>query len=382
MRLRPLAISLLARGHRVCFAARDLSNVSKVFGELDVQFVQAPWNSNRTQIIQPVITYADLLLNVGFAAETSLTSHVKAWQSLFQLIKPDLVICDNSPTALLAARGERFVITTVSSGFFCPVDESPLRHLRPLAPEFHSRARDNEHRLLDVLNQNLAHRSLPPLDRVTQLYHDERIHHFLLTFAELDHFTGRPQTKYWGTWPFGMSGAGFERPAQGNCVFAYLKPFPALMNVLEDLSTAPFRTVAYVAGLNDQDRNRLQSASLHLSTSPINITEAAEKCNAALTNATHATCIAMLLKGKPLIHVPQFFEQQLFAEATGRLGVSVVARTVKFGTRRAIDQVFSDTRYADAAARFVSKYQDCRFELVADQIVDEMEDMLRASRHQ
>jgi hypothetical protein len=377
MSLRPLAKSLSARGHKIFLAARDLSQVRRVFADIDLTLLQSPWNSRRFQIIQPVITYADMLLNVGFAEIEAVAGHVDAWRAMFELVQPDLLVCDHSPTALLAAKGSDFGVATAGTGFFCPVDESPLRHVRNLAPELRPKALQHEQKLLDMLNELLKRRSLPSLQRVTQLYHDEKTRHFLLTFAELDHFPGRGGAKYWGTWPFGMSGEPFVRPGTGPCIFAYLKPFEALTRVLADLTNAPFRTVAYVDALRESDRARFESEKLRLPKNPVNVSQAAANCDLALTNATHGTCIAMLLKGKPLVHVPHFLEQELFAATTERLGASVRARAdEQGGTRRAVERVLSDRRYAAAAAGFAQRYKNHRFDQAADAIVDEMEQMI------
>src|SRR3954466_6055754 len=108
--LQPLTIEFLKRGHQVFLAARDLSQLQTVFAGIDVTLLQAPWNARCKGILQPVITYADLLLNVGFSDANALSSHVSAWKSIYDLVKPDLLVCDHSPTALLAARGYHFAI--------------------------------------------------------------------------------------------------------------------------------------------------------------------------------------------------------------------------------------------------------------------------------
>ena len=98
----------------------------------------APWKSRPTEQVETVVTYADLLLNIGFGDGEAFTVHLHAWRNLFELVQPDLLVCDHSPTALLAARtltsaygtltpalsqGERemrFPVATVGTGFFTP----------------------------------------------------------------------------------------------------------------------------------------------------------------------------------------------------------------------------------------------------------------------
>ena len=377
--LRPLAKAFCQRGCEVFLAARDLSQVRRVFAGLPVVPLQSPWNSRRLQPIDPVVTYADLLLNVGFAELDSLACHVQAWRVLYRALQPQLLVCDHSPTALLAARGQGFPVATAGTGFFVPVDESPLRFLREASDELRPQVAKHEALLLDVLNRIVRASGCQLLDRATQLYHDASIHHFLLTFPELDHFGPRTGAKYWGTWPFGVEGTSFVRSNSVPNIFAYLKPFPALADVLADLSTAPCNTIAYVDSLKESERVKWQSDRLQLLRTPINITRAAEACDLAITNATHGTCIAMLLHGKPLVHVPHFLEQALFAAATERIGVSVTAQPHEtFGTRNAILRVVGDPSYTAAANIFRDRYKTHDFETAADEIVNEMARLVTA----
>src|SRR5436190_18203501 len=153
--LRPLAESLIKRGHQVFLAARSLAQVRHVFTDPRVTLLQSPWNNRRVELIQPVVTYADLLLNVGYSDEESLGAHLEAWQSLYRLVEPDLLVCDHSPTALFVARGQRFPVATAGSGFYCPPDESPLRLMRDVPSEVRTPALRHELYLLDVLNRSL-----------------------------------------------------------------------------------------------------------------------------------------------------------------------------------------------------------------------------------
>jgi hypothetical protein len=245
MNLRPLAIELAARGHQVFLAAGDLSRVAGVFAagsgqcsvvggqlapgsaegseapsprpsptgrgsERGITVLPAPWKTTRTKTVETIVTYADLLLNIGFGDGEAFTVHLQAWRNLYELVQPDLLVCDHSPTALLAARtltaargtltpalspprrifdpgereegartsprrvpedpalslprpifdpGEReirFPVATVGTGFFTPVDESPLRLLRRVPPEELPAVRAREQRLLDIMNSQLA----------------------------------------------------------------------------------------------------------------------------------------------------------------------------------------------------------------------------------
>ena len=377
MNLRPLVMELAARRHRLFLATRDLSQVERVFAGHEFTLLPAPWNCRRVRKIEPAVTYADLLFNVGFGDRMALKSHIQAWQSLFAFVQPELMICDHSPTALLAARFSRFPVATAGSGFLCPIDESPLRPLRDVPADQRQAAYEREHRLLGDINLILEAQSLPPIERVTQLYHTNRIKNFLLTFPELDHFAGRPHGDYRGAWPFGLAGDPFERKDRGPHIFAYLKPFPTLKDLLASLAVSSFSVTAYIDGWSEAEVSRFASNRLTFVSGPIDMRQAAERCDAALINANHGTCLAMLLSGKPLVQLPIFLEQAILAAVTDRLGVSVTASLNDVpGILRAVDLAITDHRFRLAASVFANRYQGYQFEKSIQQLIDSMEGLI------
>ena len=291
-------------------------------------------------------------------------------------------------------------MATVGTGFFTPIDEAPLRLLRKVGPEELPAVRAREERLVEIMNRqveaaqesggrsqgsegtassfSVQQSSLDPLQRVTQLYHDGRTKHFLLTFPELDHFGPREGGDYRGALPYGLSGQAFVRPAgSGQCVFAYLKPIAALEEVVQRLAASPYCGMIHLDGVPEEKFRKYQTDRWRLTNRPIDIRQAAAGCDVAITNANPGTCTAMLLAGKPLVNVPAFLEQWLFAAAVERLGAGITvnindARGIFEATHRVLD----DLRYATAAADFAARHEHHRPDEVAAQIVDELEAML------
>jgi hypothetical protein len=228
--------------------------------------------------------------------------------------------------------------------------------------------------MLEMLNSVLTAKSLPILERITQLYHDGRARHFLLTFPELDHFIGRVGAEYRGVLPYGLSGQPFVRHGNGPCLFAYLKPFPALDEFLSNLTKTSICGTVYIDGWQATDIERFQSSRLHFATGPVDIRQAAAGCDFALTNANAGTCTAMLLAGKPLVCVPAFLEQRLFADAVERLGASItISANDAQGILQAVNRVLTHSSYSTAAATFAARHRDDPMDLTAQTIVDEFE---------
>jgi UDP:flavonoid glycosyltransferase YjiC (YdhE family) len=455
MNLRPLAAELAKRRYEMTLAAKDVSQVREIFATTPVTVLQAPWNTDPCNRVDSILTFADLLWNIGFGDRQALVGHVAAWRNLFALVKPDLVVCDHSPTALLAARDAKFPVATVGTGFFCPIDETPLRLLRNVPAEMVPTVRAREQRLVETMNWVLDElgiasgekrasfettsievsagvdgmsnqatpltagpspargegrkptnipsdgsgtqsdrslrdpRSLPhhrpssPLHftRATQLYHNGHTKHFLLTYPELDHFgANRAGGDYCGVYPYGLGGQPFVRPSAGPCLFAYLKPFPALPELMQLLANSKIAATVYVDGWRQKHWAQFQTDRLRFASGPVDIRQAAEGCDAALTNANHSTCVAMLLAGKPLIHVPPYLEQALFAAATDRLGVSLTANLNDAnGIFQAIEQVLAEPRFTAAARQFADRHVNDSQDESIRRLVDDLE-LLVASK--
>jgi len=367
--MRPLAEDLVRRGARVFVALRQLDRAAmSVFRGSGVSFLHAPcWIAGGGCAARPrPASFTQLLMNVGFGNDAELMARAAAWRNLFRLLRPDLIVFDFSPCAMLASRGLPARRATIGSGFCAPPDsedvEMPWAVFRPLAkgtPEQRGRLMDDEAAVLERVNRALSHWKQPPLDRLGQLYSDVD-ENFLTTFPELDHFApgGRAGAPYWGPVLGGMPGA--VAPAwpdgDGKRLYVYLKHSPATPGVLEALSAAGARTVAFIDGLPGDRRERWQSATLRLEDRPIDLARAARECDAAVLPAGAGSTAEVLLAGKPVVEVPAALEQQMTADTVERLGAGVKAGSEPLSIERGVEDVLTDGCYAEAAERFARRY--------------------------
>jgi hypothetical protein len=127
MRLRPIGEELIRRGHRVVAAVRDLTGVGEAFAGSGIAWMPAPIIPRRgPAFFAPTHGFAQILGNIGFASAPMLATLFAAWNTIFDAVRPDLVVADHSPTALLALRGRPIRRVNMGLGFFCPPDAFPL----------------------------------------------------------------------------------------------------------------------------------------------------------------------------------------------------------------------------------------------------------------
>ena len=122
MNLRPLAEGDVRRGHRVVAVLRDLSATRQFLTDPAVEILQAPFKHARIRDIEPTCTYAQILHNCGFGDAAELATMAEAWRKLYDFVRPDLIIFDHAPTALLASAGYPVRRALIGTGFFSPPD--------------------------------------------------------------------------------------------------------------------------------------------------------------------------------------------------------------------------------------------------------------------
>ncbi|HEV2972593.1 MAG TPA: hypothetical protein VGY55_21680 [Pirellulales bacterium] len=400
LRSLPLAQKLAARGHRVIATLRELRRAENAFGGAAVQYLPAPHLAWRIpDPIEPVRKYADLLHNVGFAHAEDLRILTRAWQTLFALVRPDLILCDHSPSALLAASIDEIPCALIGTGFCCPPAGATLPNLRswlkgnaPVPQRSLVNGEGTKHpqtgplpkgerdeRVLANINEIRAARGNARWVRLSQLY-SSVAETFLTTFAELDHFPDRGDAKYLGAWESDQ-GKAFAWPSgNGPRVFMYTHRFPARDWLLEHLRQRGYSTVAYTHDLPREAAEKLVGPTLRLASAPLDIAQAAPECDVAILNAGHNSAAQFLLAGKPLLLLPISLEQGLLMRRLVEQGLAISAPPDRpAAIEAALNDLLSNSRYRDAARVFAAKYASYNPEAAQDRIVARIEELAQAA---
>jgi UDP:flavonoid glycosyltransferase YjiC (YdhE family) len=345
--LLTLARPLKAAGHEVSFVVRDVVAAEAVLAGSGLSYYPAPANFLPSGAIT-LHSYPQILLGTAFNQADELRARVRAWRSLFETLKPDVLVADHAPTALLAARGTPLRCVITGNGFVLPPDVSPLPDLRPWAPADPKLLADAEAQALQHMNDVARRLGVPLLIRVADLYAGAAP--ALFTFPELDNYaTLRTGAEYWGILP----GPGGETPrwpeGKGKRVFFYGQPFPSLAGVLESLSTATHRTLVYMPKLAPELR-RFAGAQLAFADTLQDMAAVTRDCDAAVMTNGHSTTAAMLLAGKPMVILPQHLEMFLIARSIEESGAGLSAPALKReGILGKLARVLGDPSFGDKA---------------------------------
>ena len=376
--LRPLVLELVRRGHQMFVASKDVSCVSLLLRHDQISLLQAPTKIRKLgNELARAWTFAHILHDCGFNNESYLTSMVEAWRNLMRLVGPDVVLIEHSPSALVAARTLGLKRILVGTGFVCPPDIHPLPNLRFWEPSPPPRLAEPEQLVLKCLNRVLLHYGAPPTPYVARLF-AEVDDTLLVTFRELDHYIERPgNPRYWGA----TTHVEGDRPtwecSGAKRVFAYFKPFAKIDVVLQAIADCGHETIVFASGVEDRLRRKYSSARLRFHQRPLDLRVVARECDVGVLNGTHGTTIAMLMAGKPTLHLPMYVEQRMISGLVKRLGAGGgVPMERPELLAPALARLLADHSAAAAARAFAARHADFDPAQAAVDMADRIETVL------
>lgn len=321
-RLLALALALRARGHTAVFAVNDLVKAEGVIGEQGLAVLPTPPWRAPVGGLPPQRNYTDLMLRQGFVDAVGLRGLARAWRSLVQMVKPQLLLLDHSPLALFATRGLGVPRLRFGDGWGCPALDSPMPQFAWWAPSADPFDAIGERSALHVANAAAAELGLPAAAHVADFLRADA--DCLCTLPELDHY-GRADTQAC-LGPIlpdpGTAGPPMPWPkGDGPSAYVYLRPDSQQLDPLvAALRQAGWRAVLHVPGLPSARAKALADARIQLSPEPVAATVAAARCDVAISHGGYVMAHAMALAGKPQLLLTQRLEQQMLShrlQATG-----------------------------------------------------------------
>ncbi|MBI1373853.1 MAG: hypothetical protein GC159_14110 [Phycisphaera sp.] len=301
--------------------------------------------------------YAHILHNTGIAEPAALRTMITAWRELFDSVRPELVVFEHSPAALLAMRGYQTKRLVLGTGFFRPRSGTPLAPLRPMDDAQRNEAISDESRVVETINGVLREFDIPQLDQLGDIY-DQADGAALGTYGEFDHFGERDDVDYLGP-PDPPAGKPPQWPDYpGPRIFAYLKPFTGMEQLFAALFELGWPTLISSDGIPQDIRDHFTGPSMRFTAEHMDIEQVGRACDLAILNGNHGASCDLLRLGVPILQIPLTVEQLLFARRTDAIGVSLTLPHMRTDDAMPmLEQMIGDPSFRAAAGRFAANHE-------------------------
>jgi UDP:flavonoid glycosyltransferase YjiC (YdhE family) len=296
----------------------------------------------RTAQGSPIVaSYGEWLGDLGYSDVKRLTPHLAAWRNLVSRHKPDILIGDQSPTALLAARTLGVPAVAIGVGYTTP--PQTLAQFPALLPEFDVRIYE-ESQMLECVNDAIASFGAAPLDAFPQVVGARA--QLACTSPLLDPYASE-RSEFYGP---PMMSAPAEWPRQGDEIFVYLSSAdrrdPIILTAILDLG-APTR--AFIPNIDADTRDLLERHNVIVETKPVPLPLIAARSRLAVHAGNHGIALFCVAASLPQIMIPTQLEQEFNARRIAGEGLGTNVTT----TLRTVPRIRSlvASAYGDAAMR-------------------------------
>jgi hypothetical protein len=379
------AMALMTRavskaGHEVLFAGRNLTHAERLLGD-QIPFYQAPTHVTPPRLVLPrPMTFADVLINLGYSNHASVVSRVRAWRNLFKLVQPDIVRCTHAPGALLAARGTGIRSIAAGIGFLVPPAKSPLPLLRTWVEQADpGRMAAREQALLESMNQGLAAIAAPRLATVAALYAEADIR-MLSTYPELDDYGPRDDVRYVGNFQPGTGAAPVWTDMPGKRIFAYLDPGEAIPMVLKVLAGTGQPVLAYLPHAPEELVKLYAAGNLRLMDRPLDLARTAALCDLGVSHGGHNIVGSFLAAGKPQLVLPNMFPERLTGSKVAGYGVGVVSGWDEAEISEKLTRLLQEPGFSGQAKAVAARVAHLDMDYALREVVAAVDELAKAGR--
>jgi len=308
-----IADSLTAQGHDVLFIVRNTTIARETLGERGHRFIQAPIFQSRAPGVAETVNYASILLASGYRRQQDFSGLLAAWLDSFRLCKPDLVIVDHAPTALLAARLQQRRVLTVGTGFELPPPVDPFPSLQPWKNISIDRLNLDQAEALATVNAHLVERKHPALTKLSSIF--AGVSRLATTIPELDPYGARARLQYIGAV---QSAAGHGERIEwqntvGAKIFVYLhNAFDELVPIVGALKTVAGEAVCVFPGI-DPARFADVPSHVRLFDRLVDMSKLLPDASICVSNGGHGLAMQCIEDKLPMMLIPTYLEQFLTA---------------------------------------------------------------------
>ena len=352
-RLTPLARRLQRRGDHVDLAVRDPRALLAATARSPMAGHAAPHLHADLRARPASLNYADTLMRNGYHDALAVRRLIEEWTELIDDVRPDLVVLEHAPGALLAASLRGLPRIVIGSGFSVPPLTTPQPTIQPWFDVSSESLDQRERALLAAINPAIAGLGGSPLDRVAGIF--DGADRAICTWPELDHYQGRSDDAFIGP----ISGVeGDEVPwpeGVGPRVFLYGRG-PRLMDAL---GIAISRECRLVMCRPSADPPPDLPPHVTWLRAPADVEPLAATADLVVCEAP-GTATQFLLHGVPALLLPTQLEQELWAYRVAGKGlvrsVGLFARAGARDLADAFDEALTSAVRRSRAGAFAVAY--------------------------
>lgn len=359
-----IARALRQRGCEPVFAVRQMAALESIRSDLEgIDCLQAPlWpgtiDSRAYSSPGPATTVGDIIAELGLRSIFATERMLHAWDRLLVSVQPDVIVANNSPALLLAARG-KIPTVAVGEGFTLPpstMEKFPSFAGADSLPKY------PEHELVEVVNACLRGSSREPVSRLPEIFAADRS--CVGTFVEFDSYQAFRQQPNAGPWcPV------WDRrvPKEEREIFCYLGPSfssqDVVVDALQEVAQAGIPVRAHMPVLDEAALLRLAGAGVAVERDPVDFTAIQHRTRLAVSLGSLSFVSCALVAGIPQIVFRSMPAQKAAADTIERLGVG---RAVRLSAQSPFEarllaqlllQTFYDADYSAAARRAAPDFE-------------------------
>jgi len=368
--LAPLAHYYIEQGHEViCVLKSGTTKYREIFPKNVVLFSTPSTLKSETETLS---SYSDILWHIGYQDINWLQNSLNNWRNIFKQQKCDIIICDHSPTARLAAHSLNLKHAAIGTGFCCPPAKNPYPKFEIASKKYSPK--DIESILLKNINQSLDKLQCSPIEQISKVL--SHSNEFLCTLPHLDHYTRDQPQDYWGPIITKCIGHSFTWPNKHPYkIFCYLKSNVSNLNTFaEAFNLIEADKVIYIGGT--KINNTLFDSSTVILTNPAKIESITSNANLVISHGGHNLTAQLLMAGIPNLLIPMFMEQSILAHKLQQQGLCSVCFLDDSIEKLviAINKSLEDKQLSDNTRLFSQHYygydSDAQLEDIAESILE------------
>lgn len=361
-------------------ASKDLSITSKIDWPANVKLIQAPVWLRSNKLAPKATSYAEILLYKGYDSYHHLKTLTNAWSHIFDLISPDLILFDHSPSALVAASRLEIPKIIISNPFLTPPPGTSVINLAPNIEFDKTKALKIHQWVISIINLVRQDYHAHPIEAIGDLFMADAT--FLSGFSETDYFSDyRSDVTYCG--PALTVSIGTEdpqwKPGLSQKSIAYLKHRdPRSRLILQILASVQARTLCFYLESKLEDIKEFSGTSLNVSNIPFNLTNAFTEVVAVICHGGQGIVNEALRRGIPLILAPTQAEQNFTSEIIKEMGNGIIINRndCAIEIENKIIEFFSNPKYFEKAKYLAETQFRIYPNLIRKEIVKKIESFI------